>query len=337
MLLKKEQFSEKQEELYDAIVVGGGAGGLSAAVYLARFNLKVLVIEKGRGRSFWMQELWNYIPEVISGKALLEGGKKMALGYGADWLNGFVEEVTDTGEEFQVRVKYRFKNSDYPVFRSKYLIAASGVMDTLPQLPDQQNVFEYAGYNLHVCLICDGYEMSDKRAALIASSEGQINTAFVLNWFTPYISVITQGAFPVSDEMCEKLADHGYPLIEKPIARFLGENHVMDGIEFEDGSILPVDTGLIAMGSVRYSDYLESLNLDKHGHDLLTDETCRTSHPRVFALGDLKKGLNQVSIAVADGTMAATTIWREVRRAAAPRKWEANLPSALIGAGAAQE
>ncbi|MBC7882629.1 MAG: NAD(P)/FAD-dependent oxidoreductase [Anaerolineae bacterium] len=337
MLLKQEHFQEKQEHLYDVIIVGGGAGGLSAAVYLARYNLKVLVIEKGRGRSFWMQELWNYIPAVISGKELIEGGKKMALGYGADWLNGFVEDVTDTGEEFQVRVKYRFKNSDYPLFRSKYLIAASGVMDTLPQLPNQQNVFEYAGYNLHVCLICDGYDMNDKRAALLASSEGQINTAFVLNWFTPYISVITQGAFHVSDEMREKLADHGYPLIEKPIARFLGENHIMSGIEFDDGSVLPVDTGLIAMGSVRHSAYLESLNLDKHGHDLLTDETCRTSHPRLFALGDLKKGLNQVSIAVADGTMAATTIWREVRRAAAPRKWEANLPSALMGATAAQE
>jgi thioredoxin reductase (NADPH) len=52
---------------------------------------------------------------------------------------------------------------------------------------------------------------------------------------------------------------------------------------------------------------------------------CRTSHPRLFALGDLKEGLNQVSIAVADGTLAATAIWREVRRNSPPRVWTENL------------
>ncbi|MBC8120318.1 MAG: NAD(P)/FAD-dependent oxidoreductase [Gemmatimonadaceae bacterium] len=325
MLLKREHLEAKQSELYDAIIVGGGAGGLSAAVYLARYNLKVLVIEKGRGRSFWMQELWNFVPEVISGKELLQRGQQMALGYGADVLNGYVEDVEDTGDEFRVRVKYRLKNSEYPVFRSRYLIAASGIMDVLPQLASMQNVYEYAGYNLHVCLICDGYEMLDKRAALIAGSEGLINAAFVLNWFTPYISVLTMGAFSVSASMREKLAEHGYPLIEKPIVRFLGQNHIMDGIEFADGSVLPVDTGLIAMGSIRHNAYLHRFNLDKDGEDLQTDEYCRTSHPRIFALGDLKKGLNQVSIAVADGTLAGTMIWRDIRRQAAPRKWLTNL------------
>jgi len=322
MILKQEHLEAKQAQVYDAIVVGGGAGGLSAAVYLARYNLKVLVIEKSRGRSFWMQEMWNFIPQVMSGREMLEGGKKMALSYGADQLNGYVEEVTDTGEDFEVRVKFRMKNSLYPVFRAKYLIAASGIMDELPRFADMRNIYEFAGYNLHVCLICDGFEMLDKQAALIVGSEAAINTAFVLNWFTPYIHVLTQGAFPVSEEMRAKLAAHGYPLHEQPIARFLGKDHLMDGIEFTDGVVLPVETGLIAMGAKRYSAYLEALNLKKDGQDILTDEERRTSHPRVFAVGDLKKGINQVAIAVADGTIAATSIWREIRRARPARIWK---------------
>ncbi len=325
MILKHEHLAVKTQHVYDVIIVGGGAGGLSAAVYLARYNLSVLVIEKGRGRSFWMQEMWNFIPQVMSGKDLLLGGKKMSVDYGADWLNGFVEEVTDTGEGFAVRVKYRTKNSEYPVFHSRYVIAASGIMDLLPQFPDMRNIYEYAGYNLHVCLICDGYEMLDKQAALIVGSEGAINTAFVLNWFTPYIHVLTMGAFTVSEPMRATLAEHGYPLIEKPIARFLGQKHQMDGIEFTDGTKIAVDTGLISMGSKRYSAYLDHLDLKKDGQDLITDTECRTSHPRIFATGDLKKGLNQVSIAVADGTIAATTIWREIRRASPPRVWQENL------------
>jgi len=322
MILKQEHLEAKQAQVYDAIVVGGGAGGLSAAVYLARYNLKVLVIEKSRGRSFWMQEMWNFIPQVMSGREMLEGGKKMALSYGADQLNGYVEEVTDTGEDFEVRVKFRMKNSLYPVFRAKYLIAASGIMDELPRFADMRNIYEFAGYNLHVCLICDGFEMLDKQAALIVGSEAAINTAFVLNWFTPYIHVLTQGAFPVSEEMRAKLAAHGYPLHEQPIARFLGKDHLMDGIEFTDGVVLPVETGLIAMGAKRYSAYLEALNLKKDGQDILTDEERRTSHPRVFAVGDLKKGINQVAIAVGDGTIAATSIWREIRRARPARIWK---------------
>jgi thioredoxin reductase (NADPH) len=55
---------------------------------------------------------------------------------------------------------------------------------------------------------------------------------------------------------------------------------------------------------------------------------CRSTHPRIFALGDLKVGINQVSIAVADGTLAATAIWRDIRRASEPRRWEEHLTPA---------
>ena len=51
----------------------------------------------------------------------------------------------------------------------------------------------------------------------------------------------------------------------------------------------------------------------------------QTTHQRIFAIGDLKQGLNQVTVAVADGTKAATQIWRNIRRASEPRKWEANV------------
>ncbi|PLS68153.1 MAG: NAD(P)/FAD-dependent oxidoreductase, partial [Cyanobacteria bacterium M5B4] len=54
------------------------------------------------------------------------------------------------------------------------------------------------------------------------------------------------------------------------------------------------------------------------GETLVTDEFCQTTHPRIFAIGDLKKGINQVSIAVADGTLAATKIWRTIRRSSPP-------------------
>ncbi|MBO1347689.1 MAG: NAD(P)/FAD-dependent oxidoreductase [Hormoscilla sp. GUM202] len=324
MKLSKNNLDQRLSHLYDAIVVGGGAGGLSAAIYLQRYRLDCLAIEKGRGRSFWMQDLRNYLglPPDTAGRTMLQQGEKHFLSLDGDYLRGYVEEVSDEGENFAVKVKIGKKDSIYPVFRSKYLIAASGIIDHLPQVPDMQNVYDYAGYNLHVCMICDGYEMSDKNCGLFVGSESAINTAFVLNWFTPYITVFTQGLFAVGMEMRQKLAEHGYPLVEQPIKRFLGHNHEMTGVELADGSTVELETGLVAMGSHYHNEYLQGLDLEWQGNNLVTDDMCRTSHPRLFALGDLKVGLNQVSIAVADGTLAATAIWRDLRRASQARRWE---------------
>lgn len=99
----------------------------------------------------------------------------------------------------------------------------------------------------------------------------------------------------------------------------------MTGVQLEDDSTVELENGLIAMGSHFFNQYLKGLDLEWKGGNLVTDGMCRTSHPRVFALGDLKEGVNQVSIAVADGTLAATAIWREIRRASPPRLWEENL------------
>ncbi|MEB3293766.1 MAG: NAD(P)/FAD-dependent oxidoreductase [Synechococcales bacterium] len=328
MKLSKKNLSERLDHLYDVIIVGGGMGGLSAAIYLQRYRLSCLVIEKGRGRSFWMQDLRNYLglDPTTPGRDILQQGQKHASSLGADTLMGFVEAVQDEGDTFAVKVKVGKQDSLYPIFRSKYVIAATGIIDHLPQVENMQNVFDYAGYNLHVCMICDGYEMADKRCGLFVNSLGNINVAFVLNWFTPYITVFTQGLFEVSDELRQKLQDHGYPLVETPIQQFLGENHEMTGVTLMDGTTIPLETGLVAMGSHYYNEYLKGIpELTWQGQNLITDGMCRTTHPRIFALGDLKEGINQVAIAVADGTLAATAIWREIRRSAPARRWQENL------------
>jgi thioredoxin reductase (NADPH) len=327
MKLSKKNLDQRRDHIYDVIVVGGGAGGLSAGIYLQRYLLSSLVIEKGRGRSFWMQDLRNYLglPPNTPGRTLLQQGQQHYLSLEGDYLMGFVEEVRDEGETFAVKVKVGKHDSHYPVLRCRYIIAASGIIDHLPKLEDMQNVYDYAGYNLHVCMICDGYEMAHKRCGLFVSSESAINTAFVLNWFTPYITVFTHGLCEVGADMRQKLQNHGYSLVETPIQKFLGQDHEMTGVALVDGSSVELDTGLVAMGSHYYNEYLQGLDLEWNGGNLVTDPMCRTSHPRIFALGDLKEGINQVSIAVADGTLAATAIWREIRRAAPPRRWEEHL------------
>lgn len=328
MELSKKNLNECIDQVYDVIVIGGGAGGLSAGIYLQRFRLSSLIIDKGKARSFWMQELHNYLglSPNTPGKVLLQKGKKHYAAVNGDFLNAYVEEVIDEGETFAVKVKVGRVNSIDAVFRSQYLIAASGIIDNLPPLDDMRNVYDYAGYNLHVCMVCDGYEMTDKKCGFFAGSEASIEEmVFNLSWFTPYITVFTHGSFAVSLEMREKLREHGYLLVETPIKQFLGHHHQMTGVELIDGSVIELETGLISMGSHYHNTYLQGINLEVKGGNLVTDKMCRTSHPRIFAIGDLKVGLNQAVVAAGDGAIAATQIWREIRRATGARRWEENL------------
>lgn len=316
MQLSKQDLEEHAHKVYDTIIVGGGVGGLSAGIYLQRYLLDSLIIDKGKARSFWMQELHNDLglPPDTQGRTLLKDGKDHYLSLGGDLLNAYVEEVVDKGDIFEVKVKIGRQNSTYSIFRAKYLIAASGIIDNLPFVDDMQNVYEYAGYNLHVCLICDGYEMADKRVGVFARNERSLEVAFSLGWFTPYITLFTQDMFEVSSQFRDKLWEHEYELIEQPISKFIGANHQMTGVQMMDGSVIELDAGLVSMGSQFHSGYLSGLNLQTQGENLVTDFSCRTSHPRIFAIGDLKLGLNQVIVAAADGAIAATGIWRDIRR-----------------------
>lgn len=316
MKLSKQNLEQRTNHIYDALIIGGGPAGLSAGIYLQRYLLSTLIIDKGKARSFWMQELHNYLglPSDTPGRTLLQQGKDHYFEVGGDYLNGFVESVVDEGETFAVRVKIGRNNPTYETFHTRYLIAASGIIDHLPVLDDMKNVFEYAGYNLHVCLICDGYEMRDQRVGVFGNSESSLEVVFPLSWFTPQITVFTHGAFEVGADLRDRLSAQGFGLVEQPIKQFLGENHHMSGVELVDGSVIDLDAGLISMGSKYHADYLNDLELEYKGGNLVTDEMKRTSHPRIFAVGDLKVGINQVIVAAADGAIAATQIWREIRR-----------------------
>ncbi|MGJ5631706.1 FAD-binding protein [Nostoc sp. CALU 1950] len=131
MKLSNQNLNQRLNKIYDVIIVGGGAGGLSAGIYLQRFRLSSLIIDKGKARSFWMQELHNYLglPPDTPGRVLLQSGKKHYTSLDGDFLNAYVEEIVDEGETFAVKVKVGRVNSVSEVFRSKYLLAWQNLLE----------------------------------------------------------------------------------------------------------------------------------------------------------------------------------------------------------------
>ena len=162
--------------------------------------------------------------------------------------------------------------------------------------------------------------MQNQRVGVFGGSESSLQVAFPLGWFTPHITLFTNGAFEVGNALRDRFTEAGYIINEQPIHPFLGENHQMSGVELEDGSVVELDAGLVSMGSKYHADYLEGIDLEYKGGNLVTDTMNRTSYPRIFAVGDLKVGMNQVVIAAADGANAATQIWRDIRRAEGTRR-----------------
>src|SRR5512147_527486 len=94
----------------------------------------------------------------------------------------------------------------------------------------------------------------------------------------------------------------------------------MTGVVFVDFLVLELYSDSHTMGAKYNADYLKNIELYYQGGNLITDAMNRTSHPRIFAVGDLKVGMNQVVIAAADGALAATQIWRDIRRKEGTRR-----------------
>lgn len=118
----------KTELSYDCIIVGASPGGLQAAIYLARYNRRVLVIDRGGGRTFIARNIENFLTQPsISGKELIERGISQARSFNAEIIRGAVVRVTHSGRLFAVATASA-------TYTTPFLIAASGGKENLPRI-----------------------------------------------------------------------------------------------------------------------------------------------------------------------------------------------------------
>ncbi|MFZ5793795.1 MAG: NAD(P)/FAD-dependent oxidoreductase [Sphingomonas sp.] len=287
----------------DGIIIGTGPAGLTAAIYLARFHLRIRLFDCGSSRAALIPRTHNHAgyPGGVKGTELLRLMLEQAEEFGATREQAEVTEIVPTGDTFDVRVG----DHRYP---ARSVLLATGVVNRRPDMAGDVHDEALARGLLRYCPICDGYEVTDKRVGVIGTGDHGMKEALFLRGFTRDVTLIAPGAAHELDATCRaKLEDAGIVHVDGPCTpiRIAG-----DAIEVTTpGGALRFDSVYPALGSTIRSSLAVAAGARATADGCLeVDDHQRTSIPGLFAAGDVVKGLDQISHAMGEAGVAATTI-----------------------------
>ncbi|MGX7952766.1 NAD(P)/FAD-dependent oxidoreductase [Tsuneonella sp. HG249] len=288
----------------DCIIIGAGPAGLTAAIYLARYHLSIRLFDSGTSRAAWIPCTHNHAgyPDGIEGKELLARMREQARKYGAIREEKTVEHLAKVGDHFIV-------GTDEGTYQARAVLLATGVVNRRPDaLADEVHDEALARGLLRYCPVCDGYEVTDKRIAVIGTGKHGTAESLFLRGFTKDITLVCpKGDHELDDSCCAELAEAGIVVEHGPCGGYAIEG---DQLAFDTANKrMAFDSVYPALGSHVRSELigLIAARTDEDGC-LLTDDHYETSVPGLFAAGDVVKGLDQISNAMGQAGVAATTI-----------------------------
>ncbi|RST30755.1 NAD(P)/FAD-dependent oxidoreductase [Sphingomonas ginkgonis] len=296
------------DDILDCLVVGGGPAGLTAAIYLARFHLDIRVIDDGNSRAGWIPRTRNHAgyPDGINGKELLALMRTQAQKYGARIETARVTRI-DRDDDGLFTVEWGSGRQ-----RTKTVLLATGVTNRRPRMDSDLHDEALANGQIRYCPICDGFEVTDKKIGIIGSGSHGVAEAIFLRSYTCDVTLIAPDkALEVSAEDRQRLDKAGVTMIDGPA----------EGVAVS-GDCITVET---ASGSRTFDSVYPSLGSDMHTQlgvmlgCTLAEDGCfccddhqRTSVEGVYAAGDVVHGLDQISHAMGEGGVAATTIRNDI-------------------------
>jgi thioredoxin reductase len=294
------------DEIWDCVVVGGGAAGLSAGLVLGRARRHTVLIDAG--------EQSNLAAHGVGGLLGHDGrppAELYALGHGELASYGVqvrAGEVTDIDRQdgyFVVR------SADGASERTRRVLLATGMAYVPPELPGLDGLW---GRSVFHCPFCHGWEVADQPQAVLARGDRAVHLALLLRCWSDDIVVLTDGSTDLDDADRARLAGAGIRVDDRPVAALESDDGELSAVAFADGGRLP-RRGLLVATTMRRRDRLaEHLGLDLAGpgpvaeDPVEVDPLCRTSIPGVFAAGDLTAEMPQVAAAIAAGSRAGAAV-----------------------------
>ena len=289
----------------DCLVIGGGPAGLTAAIYLARFHLDILVVDGGKSRASWIPCTHNHagFPDGISGKELLERMREQACKYGAKVETEFVTKLERDEESGLYTATWGSGSAE-----ARSVLIATGVTNRRPPMDEKLHDEALSRGLVRYCPICDGYEVTDKRVGVIGSDSRGVAEAIFIRSYTADVTLIAPDkALRLRPEDSQKLKDAGIECVDGPAQAVAIDSNciVVDTAEghYAFDSIYP------ALGSDTHTQLAEMVGAELSKDDCVrVDSHQRTSVPGFYAAGDVVIGLDQISHAMGEGGVASTTI-----------------------------
>ena len=296
----------------DCLVIGGGPAGLAAAIYLARFRRSVRVVDSGASRAMLIPISHNYpgFPDGIPGRELLERLRTQARKYGAELIAGRIDQVTRSAEGFTA-------GCGTQTIAARTVLFATGVVDIEPELPNLKDAIR-SGLVRH-CPICDGFEVIDRKVAVIGGGPKGVAEARFIRNYTSALTLFTLGdAEGIGTDDRAALAKNGTIVVDEPLAEVCTEQGAIVGLTTASGKTYRFDTLYSALGCEIRSDLprLIGARCDEGGQ-VVVDDKLRTSVENVYAAGDVANDLNQIAVAAGHAAIAATAIHNALRESEA--------------------
>ncbi|MDB5559173.1 MAG: putative Thioredoxin reductase [Enterovirga sp.] len=292
----------------DCLIVGGGPAGLTAALYLARFNRRFVLVDSGDPRAAWIPTSHN-IPvfaDGISGPDILGRQRAHIARYDAPVLDGAVTAIGKADGLFEAEIEGPAGRRE---LRARRVLLATGAADVEPDLPDLPDAVRRG--LVRYCPICDGYEAAGRKIGVIGFGDHGLGEAvFVARTYSSDVTLLTlgQGMDLDADEQ-RRIAEHGIKVVHEPIGALDVEGSRITAIRTGSGAEHRFEVLYSALGLKPRSSLATQLGAkcDETGA-LLVDDHNRTSIAGLYAAGGVVRGLDQIVVAMGHAAIAATDI-----------------------------
>jgi thioredoxin reductase (NADPH) len=296
--------SSSRPRLYDCAIIGGGPAGLTAAVYLARYRRDIIVFDKGESRASLIRKSHNYpgFPDGISGRDLLGILRRQVENYEIEIVNAEIIDLSRHDEGFLAS----FANGSV---KAQFVLMATGIIDEKPKFPGLTEAVSDG--LIRYCPVCDGFEVTDQRIAVIGHGTDASNKARFLR---TYSTDVTLGSLNPLDKDPDALE-----VLRKAAIKTVGP---IVGLERDGNKIrmiiqgapaISFDVMYPALGSLVRSELASALGAKTNEVGCLQiDVHQRTTVPGIYAAGDAVSDLHQIAVATGHAAIAATHIHKSL-------------------------
>ena len=300
-------------DVYDCIVIGAGPAGLSASLFLARYLHRTLTFHHNSPRNEYAHGVHGFLGHHgIRPAELLARGRDEVTSHGGLIIEASVTAVEEVSPE-HFRVFVGEDASERRVFDARRLLLATGLRDLTPDCPGFR---EFYGWSVFHCPDCDGFEVRDKRVAVLTRGNNSLGFVENLLTWTRKLTLLTDGGEISSDDRA-KLTELDIAVRIDAVVGLEGDKSTkqLQRVVFGQGAPLECDALFFSLGTELATDFHETLGcrLDPECGLLWVDDTQQTSVKGVYAAGDITPQSQLAVVAAAEGAMAAIHIHRSLQ------------------------